>query len=158
MKPEAHALLLAAAVLGVLSACALGPSASGPSSPTPSVPGQPGGTSGGTTADLEIVVVRAPGEPEQRWTLRCSGSAPLPGGTHPTAAAACALLDAGRGVLAPPSRDRVCTQQYGGPDVATVTGTLDGGPVDRRFSRTDGCEIGDWDAAQPLIGPPSGNV
>ncbi|WP_077491031.1 SSI family serine proteinase inhibitor [Sinomonas mesophila] len=168
MQLHARALMLATALLGLLTACALGPSTPGPSNPTPSTPspssstpstsGQPSGTQGAPTADLEVVVVSAPGEPEQRWTLQCSGAAPLPGSTHPSAAAACALLDARRDVLDPPAQNRLCTQQYGGPDVATVTGTLDGAPVDRRFSRTDGCEIADWSAAQALIGPPSGAV
>ena len=166
MMLHARALLLVAALLGVLAACALGPSTPGPSTPgpagstpsTPSTPGHPSGTQGTATADLEIVVVRAPGEPEQRWTLRCSGAAPLPGSTHPTAAAACALVDARPDVLMPPARNRLCTQQYGGPDVATVTGTLGGSPVDRRFSRTDGCQIADWEAAKALVGPPSGAV
>ena len=168
MQLHARALMLASALLGLLTGCALGPSAPGPTGPTPStpspsssmpsIPGQPSGTRGGQTADLEVVVVPAPGEPEQRWTLRCSGTAPLPGSNHPTAAAACALLDARRDVLEPPAQNRVCTEQYGGPDVATVMGTLDGAPVDLRFTRTDGCQIADWNAAEALIGPPSGGV
>jgi hypothetical protein len=57
-----------------------------------------------------------------------------------------------------PPPDRACTQLYGGPDVATVTGTLGGQPVSHRFKRTDGCEIAAWDAAVELIGRPSGAI
>ena len=38
-------------------------------------------------------------------------------------------------------RERACTQQYGGPEKAHVTGTLEGRPVDVTLARTDGCGI-----------------
>jgi hypothetical protein len=38
-----------------------------------------------------------------------------------------------------------CTQQYGGPETARVSGTLRGEPIDARFSREQGCEIARWD-------------
>ncbi|MEX2194979.1 MAG: hypothetical protein WD844_06810 [Thermoleophilaceae bacterium] len=47
----------------------------------------------------------------------------------------------------PPAR-RVCTQIFGGPQTARVTGTLDGEDVDRRFSRENGCRIAEWDRLQ----------
>ena len=37
-----------------------------------------------------------------------------------------------------------CTQLYGGPQTLRVTGTLDGRRVNRRFARTNGCEIADF--------------
>ncbi len=52
-----------------------------------------------------------------------------------------------------PARDRVCTQLYGGPETARVTGTIGGRPVDRRFARTNGCEIADFSAAAGLLQP-----
>jgi len=42
--------------------------------------------------------------------------------------------------------DRICTEIYGGPDVATFTGTLDGDPVDFTADRVDGCSINDWES------------
>lgn len=144
---------LAATVL--LAACSEGARQSGAS---PSSSGSPTRSSGAATAELQVVVVRAPGEPEQRWTLRCSGVDVLPGSTHPTAAAACALVAARPEVLAPPPKDQLCTQQYGGPEVATVAGTVNGAPVDRRFTRTDGCGISAWAIAIPLLGAPGGAV
>jgi hypothetical protein len=50
-----------------------------------------------------------------------------------------------------PPRDRVCAEVYGGPQTAQIIGNLEGRPVDRRFARTDACEIADWDRAQPLL-------
>ncbi|WP_247046172.1 serine protease inhibitor [Arthrobacter rhizosphaerae] len=48
--------------------------------------------------------------------------------------------------------DMICTQQYGGPQVALVTGVLHGRQVHSRFSLTDGCEIARWRAMEPLLG------
>jgi hypothetical protein len=61
------------------------------------------------------------------------------------------LAGEGRSLLLedPPERE-VCTQQYGGPEVATVTGTLDGERVDATFSRENGCAIARYDAVQVL--------
>lgn len=55
-------------------------------------------------------------------------------------------------VIAPPADDagQVCTEIYGGPELAHVTGMRDGQAIDVRFSRTNGCEIARWDAASPL--------
>jgi hypothetical protein len=47
----------------------------------------------------------------------------------------------------PPS-DQVCTEQYGGPDVAHIVGSYDGvdGPaVDTMINRTNGCGIDEWE-------------
>jgi hypothetical protein len=52
---------------------------------------------------------------------------------------------------APPSKDRICTQIYGGPQRGRITGTIGARTVDRRFKRTDGCAIGDWQYAVPLL-------
>ena len=48
--------------------------------------------------------------------------------------------------------NQACTQQYGGPETATVKGTLNGDTVDAKFSRVNGCEIARWDAANELLG------
>lgn len=50
--------------------------------------------------------------------------------------------------------DRVCTQVYGGPDAAHVTGRLRGQVIDTRFDRSNGCAIAEWDLLQALLGPP----
>jgi hypothetical protein len=51
----------------------------------------------------------------------------------------------------PVPRETACTQQYGGPQTATVQGTLRGEPIDARFSRTNGCEISRWRTVEPLL-------
>jgi hypothetical protein len=74
------------------------------------------------------------------------------GGRSP--ARLCAQARAIRELLAtPPATDRMCTQIYGGPESARITGTIDGEKVDRRFTRTNGCEIADFDAAKGLLQP-----
>jgi hypothetical protein len=50
-----------------------------------------------------------------------------------------------------PDPTRICTQIYGGPQRAHVTGTIGARRIDRRFKRTDGCEIDDWQHAVPLV-------
>lgn len=50
-----------------------------------------------------------------------------------------------------PPRDRVCAEVYGGPQTAQIVGNLEGRAVDRRFARTDSCEIADWNRAQALL-------
>jgi hypothetical protein len=52
---------------------------------------------------------------------------------------------------AKPAADRVCTQIYGGPETARISGQIEGRRIERRFSRSDGCRVADWDRAQPLI-------
>jgi len=41
---------------------------------------------------------------------------------------------------------------FGGPQQATVSGTVGGQPVAAAFRRTNGCEISRWDALAPLLG------
>ena len=53
--------------------------------------------------------------------------------------------------LEPVPDDVACTQQFGGPQTATITGTLDGRDVDARFARNNGCEIARWEKAAPLL-------
>lgn len=72
------------------------------------------------------------------------------------------VTEAPRGItpsdFEPVPDDVACTQIFGGPQTARVTGTLRGTPVDARFSRTDGCEIARWDAVAALLGPGDGPV
>ncbi len=50
-----------------------------------------------------------------------------------------------------PKGDVACTQISGGPETATIKGTLRGEPIDASFSRSDGCEIARWDKLKPLF-------
>jgi hypothetical protein len=47
---------------------------------------------------------------------------------------------------------RACTELYGGPETAHLTGTLDGEPVDVTITRSDGCGVNDYDALFDALG------
>jgi hypothetical protein len=65
---------------------------------------------------------------------------------------ACQAADAiSKQDLAPTPGNQACTQIFGGPETATIKGTLHGEPVDATFSRTDGCEIERWQRVAPLL-------
>ena len=104
----------------------------------------------GLSADLTITVDATGSGATQTWTLTCDP----PGGTHVDPAWAWAALEAAGGVAAfdPVPRDAMCTEIYGGPATAQVTGTVDGQPVNADFSRTNGCEISRWDALGAMLG------
>jgi hypothetical protein len=72
-----------------------------------------------------------------RWTLRCDPA----GGTHPRAAAACRQLAAMRGAFAPTPKDVACTEIYGGPQTAIISGTFRGKKLWTKLQNRNGCEI-----------------
>jgi hypothetical protein len=47
--------------------------------------------------------------------------------------------------------NKACTQLYGGPEEASIKGTIRGDQVDATFKRTDGCEIERWERVKPLL-------
>ena len=47
---------------------------------------------------------------------------------------------------------RACTELYGGPETAHVTGTLDGEAVDVTITRNNGCGVADYDALFEALG------
>lgn len=127
-----------------------------PSPPPASAPA----TSGPGKGDAELAIMVKPSESEAalNYTLVCKGGVPTAESSHPSAAAACTALKDNPAALspAPRSTDQACTQQYGGPQEATVTGIVDGSPVDSSFARRDGCEIGLWNAAKDILGSAGG--
>lgn len=104
--------------------------------------------------DLMIEVDAGDGSPPQRWTLTCTGSGAS--GDLPDAEAACAHLQGLDDPFAPLPADQLCTEQYGGPQTARITGLWRGEPVDLRLARTDGCEISQWESLRPLLPGPVG--
>jgi hypothetical protein len=65
---------------------------------------------------------------------------------------ACAAVDGMKtATFEPTPGDIACTELYGGPETATVKGTLRGKTISARFSRNNGCEISRWDAAADLL-------
>jgi hypothetical protein len=57
-------------------------------------------------------------------------------------------------LTAPPPRDRVCAQVFAGPERARFTGRFGGRRVDRRFTRTDACEVKDWERVRAFLPKP----
>jgi hypothetical protein len=109
-------------------------------------------------AELAIMVTPAQGAKAVNYTLVCRNGAPAAESKHPKAAAACTALKQNAALLSPGPRptDQACTQQYGGPQQATVTGSVDGKAVESKFSRTDGCKIAAWNAAKDVLGSSGG--
>ena len=104
---------------------------------------------GGPTGQLASVVVTVDGdgakgaEPPRTLKLECA---------KPTDSDACgAVAGISAADLQPNDDGMACTQQYGGPEEATIKGTIRGDKVDATFSRTDGCEIARWDRVQELL-------
>jgi hypothetical protein len=44
-----------------------------------------------------------------------------------------------------------CTEIFGGPQTARISGTLRGERVSATFSRANGCEINRWETVAPLL-------
>jgi hypothetical protein len=119
------AVLIAAVIAAV--GCGAGSSATPP------------GTGGSSATSLSITYWaegRAEGNPI-KWTLRCNPAA----GTLPKRGTACTKLSALKNPFAPPAKGVECTQQYGGPQQAQVTGTFRGKRVWIALAARDGCEI-----------------
>jgi hypothetical protein len=103
----------------------------------------------GAATELMIVIwPEGEGEGESvSYTLTCEPA----GGTLPDGAGACAQLDETDAPFEPVPADAVCTEIYGGPHEAFVTGSYKGEAVDARFSRENGCEIDRWDNVSLLL-------
>ena len=112
------------------------------------------GAGAGKTA-LRIAFFEDGSKPATRvvWSLRCDP----PGGTLARSANACReLARLGWQTLRPVPPDTACTEIYGGPQVAVVTGLVDGRRVWARLRRDDGCQIDRWARNRFLV--PAGGV
>ncbi|MFQ4150026.1 hypothetical protein AAGW05_15265 [Arthrobacter sp. LAPM80] len=130
-----------------------------------SPPGDAGGESAATppatgAIDLSITLTESPGAAPHQFRLVADGPTPSPVSTLPDPAAALAAVELhGEKMFFPvPDPARACTQQYGGPEVAVVTGSFKGREVKATFKRTDGCEIASWQALAPLFGALGGGT
>ena len=107
---------------------------------------------------IELTVVHDDGSGRKTTgTLTCRGADQRAEGALDGRAAPAQLCKQAEGnaelLTTPPDRSRPCTQIYGGPETAHVTGTIDGKKVNRRFTRTNGCEIADYTRAAGLLAP-----
>ena len=125
-----------AALLLIASAALAG---CGSDEPNPSAPGDD------KLAQL-VITVDADGEgdaPARELKLDCA---------EPTDSQACgAVAGVSTRDLAPTPGDTACTQLFGGPETATIKGTIRGEPVDAQFSRSDGCEVNRWKRVEALL-------
>ena len=53
--------------------------------------------------------------------------------------------------FAPADPDQMCTEIYGGDDIATVKGTWKGKKISAKYSKINGCEIARWDSLKFLL-------
>jgi hypothetical protein len=118
-------------------------------------------TTGGGTAPMPdpdappIPDPSAAAEVRFSGTLTCEGTPEGTGMFATTATEICATLAhrpdtfAGSG-----GDDQICAEIYGGPQHATITGSVDGRPVDEKVARTNGCGIDRWQSLEWLLGPP----
>ncbi|MGX9898684.1 serine protease inhibitor [Arthrobacter sp. SA17] len=104
--------------------------------------------------DLTVQVSGLPDGGELTFRLLARNGSVSPESTVPDPGAALAAVERfGEEIFFAARRaDRICTQQYGGPQIALVTGVLHGRRVHSGFSLTDGCEISRWRAMEPLLG------
>lgn len=135
-------LVAVAATLWLVTGC--GSTGSGGDVTAEPAPGSSAST-GGT--ELTIVVRDGPRRGERTYTLECDPA----GGDHPDPEAACQSLRDLKDPFTPVSPDAMCTEIFGGPQTATITGTFRGEPVNAEFSRTNGCEIARWDRHADLL-------
>lgn len=108
--------------------------------------------------ELRIRADTGPGTEVRRATLTCDGTGARATGflRHRDAKRLCRRAYALERFLgSPPDRDRACTEIYGGPSRAFVGGNVRGTSVSRRFDRSDGCQISDWDRAKLLLPRPA---
>jgi hypothetical protein len=106
--------------------------------------GEPAHPAASAPADTTRLTVRVTGAGPDPVTieLRCGGAKPCDR----------AQLDKLAAVAEPADPTLACTQQYGGPEEARMTGTLEGRPVDVTVDRTNGCGIADYDALFAALG------
>ena len=104
--------------------------------------------------DLRVTVWSEGRQGQPRtWTLRCGPMS----GTHPARARACRMLARTGQPFRPVPKDMLCTQVFGGPDEALITGTFRGRRIWARFNLRDGCQIARWRRLAPLL-PPAGTA
>jgi Subtilisin inhibitor-like len=90
---------------------------------------------------------RGKGKPSWSLALACRP----PRGSHPAPRQACRRLMANLGALRPVPRGRVCAALNGGPQQASVRGTVNGAKVQAALNRRNACEIARWDRLGPVL-------
>ena len=150
--PRTILAFTAAALL--LAGCADSNPGSAPSSSSPASSPSASTSSPAAATSLSVELMADGEAVTDTWTLECDGATPAGESAAPDPAAACAALaENGTGLFAEPGSDVACTMQYGGPQRAAVSGTVDGEAVEAEFAASDGCQISRWEALSGLLGP-----
>lgn len=143
------AVSAAAAVL-LLAGCGSSQDAVG-TAPPPGPPGSaPLTTEPRTELTLELVDEQQ--GPAEQLTLTCDPA----GGNHPQPEQACADLAREKQPFAPLTGSGRCTEIYGGPATAVVSGIYRDQKVVLKLARTNGCEIAQWDRLGAFLPPVAG--
>lgn len=93
----------------------------------------------------------APGD-ETRLRVHVTEAGPKPVEMQLVCAGRCDIEQLRSAIAGAKDAERACTLQYGGPEKAHVTGTVDGKAVDVKFDRADGCGIADYEALFAAFG------
>lgn len=108
------------------------------------------------------VTISHPDADDVVYSVVCLGdTASLTGNAEVNEQTACSRLgdpDVRSRLLNGVPADQICTEIYGGPDLATITGNYDGvdGPeINTTVDRSNGCGIDDWDNVLAGILPPA---
>jgi hypothetical protein len=89
----------------------------------------------------------ASGPPDEtRLQVQVTGTGPDPVEMQLVCAGRCDVEQVRSAIAGAQDEERACTLQYGGPEKAHVTGTLEGDDVDVTIDRADGCGIADYEA------------
>ncbi len=96
---------------------------------------------------INVTYVAQDGASTKHWTLQCNPT----GGTHKGAKKACVALLKVKDPFKSSDPNRICTEQYGGPETANVQGIWNGKKIRANFSKINGCEIARWQKVQALL-------
>lgn len=128
-----------------------------------SADGSPGTTAGlggdiYPVADLEIRYSNPDAGLTQSYRVSCLGDTATVTGDDVSiderlACEALARPEVAQRLVEGADPERICTQQYGGADVAEITGTIDDRPVETTVDRSDGCGIAEWDTLLAALLP-----
>jgi hypothetical protein len=110
-----------------------------------------GHTSGGDAPATAVTLIYSVGSVVKTNTLDCATPS---ANDKPT----CDLLKKlPASAFEPVPKDQMCTMIYGGPEKATIKGTVNGKKVDASYNRTNGCEIDRYKKVEPLFAELAGN-
>ncbi|MDQ3068019.1 MAG: subtilase-type protease inhibitor, partial [Actinomycetota bacterium] len=122
----------------VVAAVGCGAGASAPASPTAPT---------GTQLTISYWPAGKAEGGKRTWSVRCAPAA----GTLPKPGIACRKLGAMTNPFAPLQKDLMCTDIYGGPQVALIKGTFRGRAISVLLQARNGCEIARFEKLKFLV-------